>query len=408
MRSLLEAQRAVIAAMAPLPVVTVRVGDALGLALASDVTAPHDVPSFPNSGMDGFAVIAADVATAPVVLDVIEEVPAGSVATTTVLPGTAVKIMTGAPMPAGADAVVPVEDSEGEGRTVRILAGRPAGANVRAAGGDLRAGELVAEAGTRIDAGLVGVLASLGLSPAVHRRPTAAVLSTGDEVRPPEVVDLPPGAIRDSNRPLLQALLAETGCEVLDLGIVPDDEEAIRNALERASAKTDVVISSGGVSMGEYDLVKRVLGDLGSVDFWRVAMKPGKPFAFGAVGGKPFFGLPGNPVSVFVSFEQFVRPAILAMAGARRLFRPRAMGRAAEPLHGDRHRVTFARVKLAVEDGALLVRSAGGQGSNMLAALGRSDALAVIPAGVEVLTGDQVELEMFRWPEGRSREEALG
>lgn len=408
MRSLLEAQREVLDAVAPLPVVTASVMDALGLALASDVAAPHDVPPFPNSGMDGYAVIAGDVAAPPVDLEVIESVPAGRVAARTVTPGTAIKIMTGAPMPAGADTVVPVEDSRGNGGTVRLLAGRPRGANVRAAGGDLRAGEVVMVAGTRLDATRIAVLASLGVSPSVHRRPVAAVLSTGDELRAPDAVDIPPGAIRDSNRPLLRSLLLDAGCSIRDLGIVPDDEGALRHTLEQAAAEADIVVSSGGVSMGEYDLVKEALGGLGSVDFWKVAVKPGKPFAFGRLAGTPFFGLPGNPVSVFVSFEQFVRPAILTMLGARNVFRVRHPGRAVESLESDEQRVTFTRVAVDVaNDGAFLVRSAGGQGSNMLAALSRSDAFAVIPAGAEVRQGDRVELEMFRWPEGRSRGEAL-
>jgi molybdopterin molybdotransferase len=408
MRSLVEAQREVLDAVEPLPVTTVDVMDTGGAALAADVFAPHDVPPFPNSGMDGFAVLAADVAEPPVDLEVIEDLPAGTVATKTVVPGTAIKIMTGAPMPAGADTVVPVEDTEMDGGTVRLRAGRPMGANVRAAGGDLRAGDLVMEAGTRLDAIRISVLASLGIRPTVRRRPLVAIFSTGDELRPPDTAELEPGAIRDSNRPLLHQLILETGCSIHDLGIVPDDEGTLRLKLERAAADADLIVSSGGVSMGEYDLVKQVLGSLGSVDFWKVAMKPGKPFAFGRVTGRPFFGLPGNPVSVFVSFEQFVRPAILTMMGSRHVFRVRRMGRAAQPLDGDEQRLTFARVAFdRDEERDFVVRPAGGQGSNMLTALSRADALAVIPPGVEVAAGDEVQLEMFRWPEGRSKEEAL-
>jgi molybdopterin molybdotransferase len=409
MLTLQEAQRRVLGAVAPLPVEQVDVMDAGGLALAADVRAVHDIPPFPNSGMDGFAVIAADVASVPAELDVIEEVPAGSVPTMRVVPGTAIKIMTGAPMPDGADAVVPVEDSETHGGRVRLLAGRPSGANVRSAGGDVRAGDLVIESGARLDATRIAVLATLGVRPSVHRRPVVAVLSTGDELRPPHTPDLDPGAIRDSNRPLLHRLLLELGCRVDDLGIVPDDEGVLRSTLQQAAAGADLIVSSGGVSMGEHDLVKLVLGEVGSVGFWKVAMKPGKPFAFGTVVECPFFGLPGNPVSVFVSFEQFVRPAILTMMGARLVFRSRHMGRAVEPIPGDEERLTFARVGYARgNDGEFLVSLAGGQGSNMLAALSRADAFAVVPPRVTVSAGDEVELEMFRWPEDRTRAEVLG
>lgn len=409
MLPLQDAQRHVLDSVEPLPVVTLGVEEAHGLALSVDVFAPHDVPPFANSGMDGFAVRSDDVALGPVELDVIEDVPAGSVAGRRVVAGTAIRIMTGAPMPAGADTVVPVEDTEIEGDRVRLLAGRPPGANVRAAGGDVKAGDLVLSAGERLDATRIAVLATVGVSPQVRRRPTVAVFSTGDELRAPDTAELEPGTIRDSNRPLLASLLTEMGCDIDDLGIVPDDEETLRSVLEGAAAGADVIVSSGGVSMGEYDLVKKVLDDLGSVGFWRVAMKPGKPFAFGEVGGRPFFGLPGNPVSVFVAYEQFVRPALLTMMGAARIFRPRQRGRAGEPISGDPERLTFARARLGVDDGGnTLVTLAGGQGSNMLAALSRADAFAVVPPGFTVDTGDEVDLEMFRWPEGRTRAEALG
>ena len=407
MLALGEAQRAVLDVVEPLPRVTCDLAESHGLALAEDVVAPHDVPPFANSAMDGFAVLATDVARTPVDLEIIEDVAAGNVAAKAVTAGSAVRIMTGAPMPAGADTVVPVEDSETDGSTVRLLAGRPSGANVRAAGGDLRAGDLVMEAGTRIDATKLAVLASLGISPTVRRRPVVAIFSTGDELRSPQTRDLEPGAIRDSNRPLIHQLLLELGCDVQDLGIVPDDAQALRGTLEHGFPEADLIVSSGGVSMGDRDLVRQVIGDIGSVDLWKVAVKPGKPFAFGRVAGRPFFGLPGNPVSVFVSFEQFVRPAILTMLGARLVFRVRTQGQAMERLDGDPVRVTFARVAVGSEDGGgFVVRSAGGQGSNILTALSRADAFAVIPPGADVGAGERVELEMFRWPEGRSREEA--
>jgi molybdenum cofactor synthesis domain-containing protein len=304
--------------------------------------------------------------------------------------------------------VVPVEDSESLDGRVRLLAGRPRGANVRPAGGDLRAGQQVFAAGLRLTPPRIGVLASLGVSPTVRRRPVAAVFSTGDEVVPPDTERLAPGLIRDSNRPMLCELLADAGCEVRDLGIVGDDDRLLRSALAEAAAAADIIVSSGGVSMGEYDLVKHVLRDLGSVEFWRVAMKPGKPFAFGNVAGVPFFGLPGNPVSVFVSFEQFVRPAVLTMMGADAVFRSRVPGVAVAAMPHDRERLTFVRTSLTVSaDGRFEAEPVQGQGSHMLAALAAADALAVIPAGAEIGPGDSVLLEMIGWPAGRSAREAL-
>jgi len=409
MKPLPLAQADVLDAVGMLPAETVAVGEAAGLALAEPVTARHDVPPFPNSGMDGYAVLAADVADPPISLHVLEDVPAGSVPRRTVVAGTAIKIMTGAPMPEGADTVVPVEDSEPGSGTVVLKAGRPRGANVRPAGGDLAAGDLVFPAGVRLTAIHLGVLASLGIAPRVARRPVAAIVSTGDEVVPPDTERLAPGAIRDTNRPMLASVLADAGCTVVDMGIVGDDAHDLREAFAEAADCADIVVSSGGVSMGEYDFVKHVLRDLGSVDFWKVAMKPGKPFAFGHLAGTPFFGLPGNPVSVFVSFEQFVRPAVLTMMGASAVFRPHVTAIAGEPFAGDAHRLTFVRIAVRPDGaGNLVARLAGGQGSNMLAALSRSDGLAVLAPGAAVAEGDQVIAEMFSWPESRTREEALG
>jgi molybdopterin molybdotransferase len=201
----------------------------------------------------------------------------------------------------------------------------------------------------------------------------------------------------------------EAGAEVIDMGIVGDDEAALRAALAEAADAADMVITSGGVSVGQYDLVKHVLADLGGVDFWRVAMKPGKPFAFGSLAGTPLFGLPGNPVSVTVAFEQFVRPALLHRMGASRLFRPRVTGRLAEPLEVESERTVFVRVRTEYREGTWVASLSGGQLSNQLAALARADAFAVVPLGVAAMDeGDAVELEMFRWPEDRTMEEVLG
>jgi molybdopterin molybdotransferase len=409
MKPLPDAQRAVLAAMSPLPAVRVDLAAAAGLVLAEAVVAPGDVPPFANSAMDGFAVRAADTAAAPVTLEVLEDVPAGRVPTGGVEPGTAIRIMTGAPLPDGADAVVRVEDTAPAGETsVEIVVPVVAGTAVRASGGDVAAGTEVFAAGERLGSHHLGVLAAVGVvQPVVRRRPRVALLSTGDEVVPPAAVP-GPGEIRDANRTTLGALLAGLGAEVLDLGIVGDDAALLRDALAEGAARSDAVLTSGGVSMGDYDLVKQVLGGYGTVEFWKVAMQPGKPFAFGSLGDTPLFGLPGNPVSVAVAFEQFVRPALLHRMGARRLFRPRVQGILEQETQVETDRAVFLRVHTRYGGGVWAASPSGGQDSNVLSALARADAFAVIPAGVsEVPAGGPVDLEMFRWPETRTMEEAL-
>ncbi|WKZ83510.1 MAG: molybdopterin molybdotransferase MoeA [Acidimicrobiia bacterium] len=405
MRALAEARRTVVEAMVPLPVISVPLAEAAGLVLASDVVAPHDVPPFPNSAVDGFAVRAVDLVSVPIELVVVEDLPAGRVASHRVLTGTAIRIMTGAPMPDGADSVVMVEDTEEQSGTVTIRRAVRTGENVRPAGGDLASGAVALEAGTRLGPAAMGVLATLGVTlPRVRRRPVVAVASTGDELLPSEAVTLRPGTIRDSNRPMLTALLHESGMEVRDLGIIPDDARLLRSTLEEAASTADAVVTTGGVSMGAHDLVKQVLGELGRVEFWKVAMQPAKPFAFGFLGETPFFGLPGNPVSVAVAFEQFLRPAMLRRLGAIRLFRPRMRAIAAEDLVTNPGKVVFVRVAID-DDGS--VRPAGGQSSNVLSALAAADAFAVVPVGVgTVAVGEVVTVEMWRAAETRTLEEA--
>ena len=408
MRPLEQAQRDVLAAIERLPAGRIELANAAGLALAEAVVARHDLPPFANSAMDGYAVIASDVAEPPVVLDVLEDVAAGSVPTQVVVPGSAIKIMTGAPMPAGADTVVPVEDTEPGETSVRILAAWPHGASVRPAGGDVSAGTTVLQIGERLTPARLGVCASLGYDrPLVRRRPRVAIMSTGDEIVGPETAELAPGKIRDANRFTLRGSLEELGVEVIDMGIVGDDAAALRDRFAEAASVSDVVVSSGGVSMGEYDLVKHLLAELGSVDFWKVAMKPAKPFAFGRLGDTPFFGLPGNPVSVAVAYEQFLRPALLHMMGASFLFRPRFMGVLEETVVTDPEKVVFLRVAIVPgADGLLQASLSGAQGSNILTALAAADALAVIPVGIaEVAAGTLVELEMMRMPESRTAAE---
>ena len=402
MRPLAEAQRDVLNSVARLPMVELPLGEALGLALAQPVMAPHDVPPFTNSAMDGYAVRGADVGSAPVTLRLLEDVAAGHVAKSRVVPGTAIKIMTGAPMPGGADTVVKVEDTEPAPDTVRILAATDTGTAVRPAGGDLPAGAPVFGLGERLTPRHIAVLASLGIAPTVRSRPRVAVLSTGDEVMPPDTPILGPGQIRDTNRPLLISLLERLGAVVVDMGIVGDDAVALRTELAKAASEADMVLTSGGVSMGEYDLVKAILTELGTIDFWQVAMQPAKPFAFGHIDGTPLLGLPGNPVSVMVAFEQFARPALLHMMGCTAVFRPLVTARADDGWRTDPAKTVFTRVTTEFRDGITYAMRSGAQMSNVLSSLARADAFAVVPVGTGVVeVGDRITLELFRSPEAR-------
>jgi molybdenum cofactor synthesis domain-containing protein len=408
MKPLDEARTEVLAAMPQLPSDTVDPGSATGRVTSVAAVAAEFIPPFDNSAMDGFAVVASDCEEGPVTLAINEDIAAGSVPLKAVVPGTATRIMTGAPMPDGANAVVRVEDTEVDGRgTVTILAGVTKGKNVRLRGGDMSPGDVIVDAGVRLSARHVATLASAGVDPVVADLPTVALMSTGDEIVDHSTRNLAPGTIRDSNRVLLRALLTELGVPFIDLGIVGDDPDELRAAYHEAANDADTIISTGGVSMGDYDYVKQVLGELGSVEFWTVAMQPGKPFAFGSINGVPLFGLPGNPVSTFVSFEQFVRPAILHMMGATNVLRTRIVGTMGEDVRTHDAKTVFLRVLLAQDtNGTFVAVQSGGQGSHMHSSLANADAFAVVPEGVGTLSaGDDVMLEMFRWPEGRSIDE---
>jgi molybdenum cofactor synthesis domain-containing protein len=396
----LEDARARVLAALPEPRVERRpVRDALGLVLATDVLSPSTVPPFDNSAMDGYAVRHEDLGSVPCVLEVSEDVAAGHVATGSVEPGRTIKIMTGAPLPAGADTVVKVEDTVPGDASVEILVRPELGSAVRRAGGDVAAGDLIFTSGDVLTARHLGVLAAVGVDGVeVHPPVQVAVISTGDEVMPPDAARLAPGQIRDSNRPLLLGLLSESGMEAVDYGIIRDDADALRSAFATAARECDAVITSGGVSMGEYDLVKQVLTELGGIELWKVAMQPAKPFAFGAIEGTPLFGLPGNPVSVFVAFEQFARPALLSMMGHHSLQRPLISATLAQDVHTDPNKTVFLRVVVEPGPDGRIARLAGEQASNVLSATARADAFAVVPRGVAVLSaGDTVTLEMFRW-----------
>lgn len=404
MKALSEARAEVLGAVSRLGSGPVDAGECVGRVTVGSAVAHEHSPPFDNSAMDGFAVMSSDCGEARVTLRVIEDVAAGSVPERAVVSGTAIRIMTGAPMPQGADAVIPVEQTE-SARRDEVTLTEPVAPHqhVRPRGGDMSPGDIIVESGVRLTDRHAAGLASVGVSPVVSDLPTVAIISTGDEIVPYTTRDLAPGAIRDSNRVMLRAMLTDLGVPIVDLGIVGDDPDDLRAAYDDAATRADLVISTGGVSMGDYDYVKQVLGDLGSVDFWKVAMQPGKPFAFGSINGVPLFGLPGNPVSTFISFEQLVRPAILHMMGATNILRTQVRGTMGEDIETNEGKIVFVRVMLAQDkDGTFVAVKSGGQGSNMHSSLATADAFAAVPVGVgSVSAGDDVPLEMFRWPEGR-------
>jgi molybdopterin molybdotransferase len=397
---LAEAQSFVLSRVAPLAPVRVWSVASVGCVLGETVLSPEDVPPFANTAMDGYAVRAADVAGAspeePVELPVVAEVAAGHPAERALEAGEAMRIFTGAPIPEGADAVVMVERTRrlADGARVAIEAAVPTGEAVRTAGDDLRAGDVVFEPGEVIGAGHLGVLAGIGVGEVlVHPRLRVGVLSTGDEL-----VDaghaLAPGQIRDSNRATLLALVAQQGWQAVDLGLIRDDEALITTAIEDGVRTCDAILTSGGVSMGDIDLVKVVLDRIGEMRWMQIAIRPAKPFAFGLVDGTPVFGLPGNPVSSMVSFELLARPALRRMAGHVQLHRPAVPAVAAEPFHRKPDgKVHYVRVTAQRDDaGVLHVRSAGGQGSHHLTAMARAHALLPLDDGDGVDAGDPVRV----------------
>jgi molybdopterin molybdotransferase len=394
-----EAQAAVLADCPLRAATTVGVEGALGLVLAEEVTAPEAVPPFRNAAMDGYAVHAVDLESAsaerPVRLKVIGTQAAGRAAEQVVGRGEALRIMTGALFPSGADAVAIVETTRADGDMVQISAPTQPGMHIRAAGDDIAAGQQLFARGTVLGPGHLGVLCSVGCQEVtVVPTPVVGVLSTGDELVQGDD-PLRPGQIRDSNRRTLLSLLARDGFRPVDLGIAPDDEEVIERALRSGAADCDAVLTSGGVSMGDFDYVKAVLDRIGRMRWMQVAIRPAKPFAFGVIGTTPVFGLPGNPVSSMVSYELLARPGLRRMAG-----------RSDDDLHrrpmpgivdddgwrgGRDGRTGYIRVSTHFDaEGRLRVISSGGQGSHQLYAMAQADSLAVSPPGVDVHHGDRV------------------
>ncbi|MBI5170192.1 MAG: molybdopterin molybdotransferase MoeA [Candidatus Eisenbacteria bacterium] len=403
-----EARARVLAATATLPAAHEPVARAAGRALRRDLVAPHALPPFDNSAMDGWAVRAADTAnaspTAPVTLAIVGVSAAGRPLERVLAPGQAALVMTGAPLPPGADAVVPFEEGtrthEGERERAELAHAARLGAHIRRAGEDIPAGEVALHAGRTLSAHDLALAASLGfaeveLSPA----PRVAVLSTGDELLDPSQ-PLRPGAIRDSNLPMLARLAVEAGSVVTLAERLPDDAARVTARVREALEVSDVVLTIGGVSAGDFDPVKQALDAIGEVELWRVAMRPGRPQAFGTPGGRLFFGLPGNPASVACVFEALVRPALRRLQGHAVLDRPRVPVRLASEVESREGRTDFVRCELEWRLGALWAIPAGAQVSGHLTPQSRAHALVVVPEEAGRLQkGDEAEALLLRMPD---------
>jgi molybdopterin molybdotransferase len=401
------ARARILAAFQPLPPVRTPLLDALGMVLTEEIRADAPLPPFSNSAMDGYALRSHDVQPASadksVVLRIIGEIPAGQEADNRVEPGTALRIMTGAPVPEGADAVVRFEDTDEAGqpaeeRLVAIHHPARRGENIRPAGEDLAAGDLAVSAGTALRPAEIGLLAALGReSVDVHRRPTVAVLATGDEI-----VDasepLGPAQIRNSNSPMIAALIERTGGQPVLLGVARDSTRALSAKLADA-ATCDLIITTGGVSAGDYDFVKTVLQVEGAIDLWQLRIRPGKPLAFGSINNRPLIGLPGNPVAAAVAFEQFARPAIRTMLGHREIGIPTVQAELQDRVENPGGRRAFLRVQIeSSQDGRYLARLAGSQGSGVLSSMVRANGLLVVPEDLPIAhPGAILPVQMIDW-----------
>ena len=395
-----QAQQIVLDHIRPLGIERVALLEALDRILATDVRARRDNPPCDNSAMDGYAVRHQDIqaasATQPAVLEMIEEIPAGRVGQQTVGPGQTSRIMTGAPVPPGADTVIPVEDTRAQDNRIEILEADEREANVRHRGEDIQAGTVVLPAGTLCGTGELGILAALQCSfLPLQRRPTLGILSTGDELVEIDEA-LEPGQIVNSNTYALAALARAHGAVPIMLPIARDSEADTRQAVENA-LQADFILSSGGVSVGEYDYIRKVLDDMGSqFKFWRVAMKPGKPLFFCLLQGKPYFGLPGNPVSSMMSFLQFVRPAIRKASGYPQAAwsLPEVRAQIAHPVHNDGNRRQYMRATLSYRDGQLHARTAKSQGSHMISSMLGANGFVVLEPNQQVAAGDGVAVQI--------------
>lgn len=402
MLSVSEARERILAVFLPVDSQTVLLNHAAGRILAGDIAAETDLPLFDNSSVDGFALHKADFAC-PRTLTVAADILAGKPSDIILQPGECARIMTGAPLPSGAEAVVMVEDTDFNVRipgtnapqTVTIHKSICQGENIRHRGDDLHVGDKVLSAGRRLRAQEIGLLAMLGVADVpVYRQPRLALLSSGDELLPVDV-PLTPGKIHESNSYALTALAETAGAELIWLGVAADTKTDVRTRLERAvEAKADVIVSTAGVSIGAFDFIKSVIEEDGELDFWKVNMRPGKPLAFGKYGGVPFFGLPGNPVSAFVGFEVFVRPALEKLSGLEVQPRPHQTAYLAAPLESD-GRESYLRAVVTEENDRFMVRLTGHQGSGNIFSLVRANALLIVPSGVKSLPANS---EVNIWP----------
>ena len=400
MISVEDALNQILEVIVPLGQEKVNILDSLGRVIGEDIYANRNIPPRDNSAMDGYAVRWEDTRGAsrekPVVLNVIENLPAGAIPRKTVGKGESSRIMTGAPVPDGADAIVRVEDTAKEGRKVKILAEAEEGQDIRFAGEDVRDGELVISAGNIIRPAEIGMLASLGRSfISAYQRAVVAVVATGDELV--DVDEQPsPWQIVSSNSYSLAAQITDCGGIPLQIGIAKDTKEDLV-AKFKAALRADIIVSSGGVSVGDYDLVKDVMKEVGNkMQFWRVAMRPGRPLAFGSMGGVPLFGLPGNPVSSMIAFEQFVRPSILKMMGHKNLFRRTVKATVREDIikkKGARH---FIRARVEYKSGKYVVTSTGDQGSGILKSMVKANCLIILPQNTTfVKKGEEVAVQLL-------------
>jgi len=405
MLSVEDALERILSKFSPLEVVQAPLSSATGMVLAQDIVAREDIPPFANSAMDGFALQSRDSSPhngQPARLRIIGSIAAGYVAGHPVEEGTTMRIMTGAPVPLGADSVIQVELTRSEdpqSNYVEILKEIPPGNNIRPAGEDMQRGQVVLTAGTEIRAWELGVLATLGYaSVPVTRRARIAILGTGDEI-----IDiaqpLQPGKIRDSNSYLLEAVVRDAGAEPHRLGVASDTVESLREKFRQA-LRHDLILTSGGVSVGEFDLVKDILTEQGQMNFWRINMRPGKPVAFGYIGNIPLLGLPGNPVSTAVTFELLGRPVIRKMQGHTRLFKPQVEVIIADHIQDRSGRRHYVRAHVAWNGTHFIAHTTGNQGSHVMTSLLNANALLIIPENVaEIAPGSTAKAIMLNWPE---------
>ena len=399
-----DALERILSSFQTLPKTHIPLDRTVGRILAEDIKSNSALPPFDNSSMDGFALLASDVtqagATTPIILGVVDDIPAGKMPTKHLSAGEAARIMTGAPLPIGADAVVPVEETDFNNRApgtalpekVKIFKAANLGANIRKRGDDIESGASILPRGQRLRAQDLGMLAMLGIAQVpVYRKPRIALLSSGDELTPIGET-LTAGKIYDVNSYTLSAMLESAGCEIIPLGVAEDTPESVRAALEKAK-DADLILSSAGVSMGSFDYIKAIIEAEGNLNFWRINMRPGKPLTFGNYQNIPFIGLAGNPVSAFIGFMVFVQPVIKKMLGYTEQTESRVRVRLAEPLQSD-GRESYLRAIIYRENNQLYAKLTGHQGSGNLFSMVQANALLIIPAGVKSLPA---ETEIDAW-----------